>query len=219
MNAALSHEEARRFYDGYGAKQDSQGFYEDAALDLLIEHGDFGPSRSVLEIGCGTGRFAARLLSDHMPPSARYVGIDVSSTMAELSRERLKPWAERSTIHHTEGGFEFASLGGPFDRIVSTYVFDLLSDADVAEALAAARCVTSDGGRLCLAGLSGGKGPISSLTSGLWTLAYKISPWFVGGCRPMDLTALLPREQWRVRHHEISVSSLIPSEVLVAEAA
>jgi len=35
----------------------------------------------------------------------------------------------------------------------------------------------------------------------------------------MDLTALLPREQWRVRHHEISVSSLIPSEVLVAEAA
>ena len=54
MNAALSHEEARRFYDGYGAKQDSKGIYADAALDLLSEHGAFGPSRPVLEIGCVT---------------------------------------------------------------------------------------------------------------------------------------------------------------------
>ncbi len=218
MTTALSHEQARRFYDGYGAKQDGQGFYEDAALDLLIEHGDFAQSRSVLEIGCGTGRFAARLLSDHLPPSARYTGIDVSSTMVELSRERLQPWAERCTIHHTDGGFDFASLGGPFDRIVSTYVFDLLSESDVGEAMAAARRVSTMGGRLCLAGLSKGMGPVSNLSSGLWTLAYKISPWFVGGCRPMDLTALLPRDQWAVRHHEITVSTTIPSEVLLAEA-
>jgi hypothetical protein len=53
----LSHEEARAFYDWFGARQDSQRFYEDPALCDLLGHADFGEARSVFEFGCGTGRF------------------------------------------------------------------------------------------------------------------------------------------------------------------
>ena len=41
---------------------------ERRALDALAEQGDFGRARAVLEFGCGTGRFAARLLRDHAAP-------------------------------------------------------------------------------------------------------------------------------------------------------
>lgn len=54
MTAYFSSEDARRFYDRFGAKQDGQGFYENAALNVLIQHGGFSDAQSVLEIGCGT---------------------------------------------------------------------------------------------------------------------------------------------------------------------
>ena len=96
MVSTLSREEARRFYDRFGAKQDDQGFYEDAALDALIRHGRFSEVQSILEIGCGTGKLAARLLAEHLPASAHYTGIDISPTMIGLSETRLKPWADRT---------------------------------------------------------------------------------------------------------------------------
>jgi SAM-dependent methyltransferase len=62
----LSHDEARRAYDRIGSLQDSQAFYEDVATSLLLQHGDFPSARSVFEFGCGTGRFAQRLLEEQL---------------------------------------------------------------------------------------------------------------------------------------------------------
>lgn len=218
MTAYFSREDARRFYDRFGAKQDRQGFYEDAALDVLIQHSGFSDARSILEIGCGTGKLAARLLSDYLPASARYVGIDISETMAGLARERLKPWAVRSEIQVSSGGFDFSAYGGPFDRVVITYVLDLLSDREIADALMAARAATLEGGLLCVSGLTQGTGLFSTITSTLWTLVHSMKPFLVGGCRPLVLRDLIPETRWRIVHREVVVSATVPSEVLVAEA-
>ena len=37
----LSHQEASRTYDRIGSLQDSQGFYEDRATALVVQHGNF----------------------------------------------------------------------------------------------------------------------------------------------------------------------------------
>ncbi len=218
MTAEFSREDARRFYDRFGAKQDRQGFYENAALDALIRNGRFSGAQSVLEIGCGTGRLAARLLSDHLPASARYVGEDISETMVKLAKDRLKPWAERSEVRLSSGGFDYSSYGRPFGRIVSTYVFDLLSNEEIVEALAGAHAVAQKGGLLCTAGLTKGTGLFSSATSKLWTLAHSMKPSLVGGCRPLVLADIVPHTQWRIVHREVVVSATVPSEILVAEA-
>ena len=89
MARVLTHNEARKFYDRFGRRQDTQRFYEDAALKHLIERARFEDAQSVFEFGCGTGSLAEILLDDHMPANARYVAQDVSSTMVELTRERL----------------------------------------------------------------------------------------------------------------------------------
>ena len=75
MDRNLNQEKLRQFYDHFGAKQDAQGFYEDAALDALVQLGGFEGAQSVFEIGCGTGKFADRLLTRYLPPTAKYVGI------------------------------------------------------------------------------------------------------------------------------------------------
>ena len=93
----LSRREIMAFYDGFDAKQDRQ-FYENAAIDALVRHGGFAEARSVYELGCGTGRLAARLLAGELPPEAEYFGIDISETMAGLASERLAPFGERARV-------------------------------------------------------------------------------------------------------------------------
>lgn len=210
--------QARRFYDRFGLKQDRQGFYEDAALHRLIELGDFPQAGSVFELGCGTGRLADCLLSHHLQPSAPYVAVDLSSTMVTLARRRLARWGDRATIQQTAGEPDYARYGGPFDRFVSTYVFDLLCDSDIEDALAAARDCLVPGGRLCTAGLTHGTGIVSSATSNAWRFVHRIRPSLVGGCRPLALAEYLDPGRWRVLHRIVVVSATVPSEVLVAEA-
>jgi SAM-dependent methyltransferase len=219
MARTISRDEARRFYDNFGAKQDRQGFYEDEAFDRLIELSGFSDASSVFELGCGTGRLAARLLSDHLPASAHYVAVDLSPTMVGLARDRLAPFGDRCEVHASDGEFEISRYGGPFDRVVSTYVLDLLSRADIQHYLTGARAAMAEGGLFCHVGLTTGPGLISKTTSGLWRLIHRINPMLVGGCRPLTLTDVIPRDQWRVMHREVVVSATIPSEVVILEGS
>lgn len=94
----LSHEEAKAFYDWFGIRQDSQRIYEDAALDDLVAHAGFSEAHSVFEFGCGTGRFAERLLSDLLPSECRYQAADASAAMVRLAQARLAPWKDRAQV-------------------------------------------------------------------------------------------------------------------------
>jgi ubiquinone/menaquinone biosynthesis C-methylase UbiE len=99
----FSHVKARDFYDWMGAKQDSQASYEDRATGELIAHARFEAAESAFEFGCGTGRFAKGLLEQHLPPTASYAGVDISSEMVQLARTRLDPFGKRASVVLTGG--------------------------------------------------------------------------------------------------------------------
>jgi len=172
-------------------------------------------------VGCGTGRLAARLLKEHLPESARYVGVDLSGTMTDLASTRLAEYASRAEVHQTEGGFVFSTYGDGFDRVVTTYVLDLLSVEDIGECLADAHIALSasagENGLFCHVGLTTGSGPISRTVSGLWRLVHRVRPLLVGGCRPLTLTDLMPADSWHIVHRTVVVSAGIPSEVVIAQ--
>jgi ubiquinone/menaquinone biosynthesis C-methylase UbiE len=123
----LTHQQARAFYDRLGAKQDWQAFYELLATNNLIAHADFDQAQSVFECGCGTGAFAERLLSSHLPPHATYLAVDSSATMAAFARTRLARFGDRVAVRQTDGSLQFDKLSGSFERLVSNYVLDLRS--------------------------------------------------------------------------------------------
>ena len=70
----LSPSDVEAFYDRFGRKLDTQAFYANPALDDLRAHALFGEVSNVFEFGCGTGQFAALLLSHDLPTDASYVG-------------------------------------------------------------------------------------------------------------------------------------------------
>jgi len=212
----LSRREVEAVYDRIGAWQDTQSFYEAPALDALIAHGEFEEAGAIFEVGSGTGRFAEWLLRDHCPSDARYEGVDLSGTMVEIARERLASFGDRAAVRQTDGRLTFDRPAGSQDRVVATYLLDLLSPDDARTLIDEAHRLLSPDGRLCLAGLTWGRGPLSRLVSRGWAAVHALRPGWVGGCRPMEARSLLRDGHWREEHHSVVTAWGVPSEVLVA---
>ena len=208
----------REVYDRVGAMQDRQGWYEDAAVDVLLRHGAFADARRTVEMGCGTGRLAARLLA--LSPGATYRGTDLSPVMADLARSRLAPFGDRAEVEVVDGGPPAAPPGAA-DRFVATYVLDTLSPADIARTLDAAHRLLAPGGRLCVASLAppsaqGGAGWLARAVGAGWRALYRARPELVGGCRPVEVRPYLDPTRWTVLHAERVAPWGVSSEAVVA---
>jgi ubiquinone/menaquinone biosynthesis C-methylase UbiE len=212
----LTPSQARTFYDRFGRKQDAQAFYEDAALDDLVAHANFEQADSVFELGCGTGRFAARLLEKHLPRSASYLGTDLSKIMIDIANSRMSPYAERAKVAVSDGSMSFPLPDQSVDRVVSTYVLDLLSEEDTARAVREARRVLTPNGKLCLVSLTEGNTIASRVVSGLWSMLFRLRPSLLGGCRPVRLESCVDSQDWSVEYRNVVVQFGVPSEVLIA---
>ncbi len=213
----LSHQQAKAFYDRFGKKQDSQSFYEDIAIEALIRKCDFDKASSVFEFGCGTGRFAERLLEEHLPSNARYVGVDISETMVSLAKERLVRFGLRAEVHLVSSSPQLDFETGAFDRFVSNYVFDLLEFEDMRRILGEAWRILSDDGLLGLVSLTHGFTFTSRAAESIWMLIYAIRPALVGGCRPISLSELVAEPNWRILYNRKFSAYGVPSEVLVTK--
>ena len=212
----LTLEETKAYYDSFGAKQDSQSFYEGPAIKVLVDNSHFDQASSVLEFGCGTGRFAQELFTEHLSPAAKYHGVDISTTMVRLATERLKPFQQCATVTLTSDEAPVPLKDNSIDRFVSTYVFDILSHDSAKKVLSQAHRNLRADGLLCLVSITPGTTPISRFVMGTWQWIFSQKPSIVGGCRPMQLTNLLPAGQWQTRFQTVVVAWGIASEVVIA---
>jgi ubiquinone/menaquinone biosynthesis C-methylase UbiE len=91
-------------------------------LHQLLESGFFGPDTCVLDVGCGTGNYAAALTE---ATSCRVSGIDPSQQMVNWAR-RAAPWdsLERGSAEHLPFGDD------AFDVVMSTDVIHHIGDRD-----------------------------------------------------------------------------------------
>jgi len=208
---------ARAYYDRFGKRQDSQGFYEDPALDDLIAHASFQDARYVFEFGCGTGKLADLLLEKHLPSSAGYLACDVSPVMIGLAKRRLEAYGERAQAVLSDGAVRIPLPGRSVDRVVSSYVLDLLSEDDIGHFFAEARRVMMPGGKVCIASLTSGVNVPSRIVSSLWMSLFHLGPALVGGCRPIHVDAFVNPHEWRVVHRRVVTPFGVPSEVLILE--
>ena len=213
----LSAAAAKSYYDHFGKKQDSQGFYEDPALNDLAQNASMDKAQHVFEFGCGTGKFAARLFEIYLPSTAHYLGNDVSPVMVDLAKDRLKAYSDRAQVVLSEGGVKFPLADESVDRVVSSYVLDLLSEEDIKKFFAEVYRVLKPGGLVCLAGLTKGIGVPSRIVSALWSTVFRINPSIVGGCRPIRLETFVDTAKWRVAYQHMVAPYGVPSEIMVLQ--
>jgi ubiquinone/menaquinone biosynthesis C-methylase UbiE len=212
----LTRTQAQTFYDRFGRKQDTQAFYEDAALNDLIAHAGFEQAVRVFELGCGTGRFASRLLGEYLSPSASYLGIDLSRTMIEIAEQRISPYTPRAKVVQSDGSMRFPLPDHSVDRVVSTYVLDLLSESDIRQAISEALRVLIPSGKLCLVSLTYGVTFTSRMVTALWSAVFGLHAPLVGGCRPIRLSSFFEPDGWSIAYHKVITQFGVPSEILFA---
>ena len=191
----LSYEEAKRFYDWMGAKQDTQWFYERPALADLVAHLELAEAEQLIEFGCGTGHLAEELFNRYLPLNACYVGLDLSCRMTELAHSRTARFGGRAAIQLTSGTTRLDLPDGAFTRFISTYVLDLLSEEDVDSILQEAHRVLTKGGLLGVVSLTRGSQGLSRIVTWIWERLHQFSPMLMGGCRPIEITHRLERPQ------------------------
>ena len=204
------------YYDRFGKLQDTQGFYEDPALDDLVAHARLAEAENIFEFGCGTGRLAARLLAEHLPASATYLGCDLSRTMVGLAKERLADYAGRAQVIQADGAIRFPLSDHSVDRVISTYVLDLLPETRIGEFLHESHRVLKDEGRLCLVSLTNGTTLLSKLVSSGWAGLFRWRASWVGGCRPISLEQQVDPDLWEAEYRNVVIAFGVPSEVLIA---
>src|SRR5487761_129423 len=205
MHRQFGPDDAKRFYDRFGTLQDAQ-VYERAALRRLVATSGFEHASAIFELGCGTGRLASQLLEERLGEGARYVGVDVSTTMVSIASRRLARWGDRATVSRVDGTASLPYADASFDRFVATYVFDLFPDSVIKDVLREAHRLLMADGKLCVVSSTEGVGPISSLVSGAWKRLYEMNPSLVGGCRPLHMRARLDDRAWSVEHLEVITS-------------
>jgi len=210
-------DDAKRFYDRFGAWQDAQ-LYERPALRYLAAHSDFEKASAIVELGCGTGRFAQSLLSEHLADAATYAGIDISTTMIGIAQKRLAKWSNRATVRQVDGTARLPFEENRFDRFVATYVLDLFPESAIHQVLNEAHRVLRTNGKLCIVTSTEGATPISRIVGTLWKCLYAFSPRLVGGCRPLRISGLLQRTAWNIEDTCVVCSGGICSEIVIASS-
>jgi ubiquinone/menaquinone biosynthesis C-methylase UbiE len=213
----LTKNQIKGFYDRFGAKQDSQSLYEEAATLDLASHSHLETAQFVFEFGFGTGRFAEKLLMDYLPNHCRYTGVDDSVTMFGLALQRLDFWDNRVTIRLTNGSVKINEPDGKFDHFIANYVLDLMGEQDISSLIGEAHRILKPGGWLCLASLNPGDTWLKRRISAIWSFIYKLHPKSVGGCRPIEITRFIPTNSWLLEYQSIVTTFGISSEVIVAK--
>ena len=194
--------------------QDWQAFYEDATTDRLLTAAALGGEQRIFEFGCGTGRLAQRLLRT-LPASVTYRGVDLSPVMINLATQRLAAWTDRAEAVLVDGSLPLPAADASADRIVSTFVFDLLGKDDARAVLDELRRILTPDGLLCLASLTHGEGFLERVVSRTWTGLWRVAPQVTGGCRPITVSAVLGRD-WQIKRHARVHRWGLVTEVVIA---
>ncbi|WP_197518413.1 class I SAM-dependent methyltransferase [Mycobacterium sp. E3198] len=191
--------------------------FEGPALARLTADGRLSEARNVVEIGCGTGRFARDLLINVCGLHCRYVGLDVSPRMCRIATARLAAWSARARVMHWDGTLPLPLPPAAADRVVAAFVVDLLATDYARQLLADTHRVLAPGGLLCLTSLVQGTTRASRAFSSAWSVVARRAPTLLGGCRPVVLADLIDTACWAV-HTDITLTARgFPAGVLVAE--
>ncbi|MCB9101187.1 MAG: methyltransferase domain-containing protein [Anaerolineales bacterium] len=201
---------AEQFYNRLGIGHDRAEVYEGLAKQQGLAALDLRPGQRVLNVGVGTGKEHLQLQAAVSSAGAAF-GLDRSPVMLKLAYSRTgAPLCQADARR-----LPYASAS--VDRLFSSYMLDLLAAPDLPGLLAEFRRVLKPGGRMALVSLTEGVDWPSRILVGAWKTAFRLNPLWCGGCRPVQLAALVERASFAPVQREVVTQLGFPSEIIVAE--
>lgn len=206
----ITEQTARRFYDWLGARHDLGGRFEREAKAYAIGRLGLERGQTVLDLGCGTGAEHPQIRRAIGVPGRLYA-LDISKVMLALARDR-----EAGSCPVQASAAQLPFRDASIDRVLSTYVFDLLPAEVIPAILAEVRRVLRPGGLVALVSLTSGVDGPSRAVVGAWQSIYRVHPLLLGGCRPVPLVHLVRQSGLAVLEDKILVQLGVPSAIVVA---
>jgi SAM-dependent methyltransferase len=154
----MNEAEVREFFDGwatYEAILDHEAMHHPAffaAAGAAVARDLGARPLTVLDLGCGSARHAARLLTGR--PATAYTGYDLSTTALAAAREALTAAGIDPVLHAADLRQGLAGPPDSVDLILCSYALHHLETAGKGVALAAARRRLRPGGRMLLIDLA-----------------------------------------------------------------
>lgn len=205
----LTSERIQKLYDRIGPRYDWVDFYESAARAAALNGLGLAPGQIVLNAGAGTGKLLTQI-DQSIFASSFWVGLDLSPVMARLAYQRSPGAVLVSDVRRLPLGTKSV------DRIFAAYVLDLLPYADIEQTLIGFARVLKPGGRLAVLSLTEGVDRVSRSLIGAWKWLFDRAPALCGGCRPLQLQALVEATGLQIDHRQVIVEWGVPSEVVIA---
>jgi putative AdoMet-dependent methyltransferase len=134
------------------AVADAHGYYECYAdvLDAVVTVAQIGPSKSVLDIGTGTGNLALKYLGC----GAEVTGLDPSEGMLAKARQKAGADSPIRFMRVEQPFLQIPFADGSFDAVVSAYAFHHLPRPRHADAVREMLRVAKPGGTVALADIA-----------------------------------------------------------------
>lgn len=181
---------------------------EEKALQTILQWIDVRDGQTILEAGVGTGRLFSRIVDQNK--NGRNIGIDLSVVMLEKTRNKCGKSKNvqllRADITNLQESF------GPFDRIVSSYVLDLLPVDQYVPILSKFRSMLQPDGKLFLAYMEAG----DTFSHHFWRWVAETFPNLMTHCRPIHLETFLQAAGFTIEQKCSLTQLTFPSCVIEA---
>lgn len=207
-------EEAKQFYDWISRFYDYlvgafERKYAEMALDrLFLEEGEI-----VLEIGFGTGHCLKRI-AKCIGQTGKAYGIDISSGMLEVTKERLDEAGLTDRVDlHCGDAVSLPYDEDTFDAVFMSFTLELFDTPEIPKVLHEIKRVLKLGGRLGLVSMSKENG--GSIILRLYEWAHMKWPKYVD-CRPIYVEQSLRDAEYEIKSSEKIKLLGLPGKIIVA---
>ncbi|MEL6931367.1 MAG: methyltransferase domain-containing protein [Cyanobacteria bacterium J06600_6] len=102
--------------------------YINKSLSFLLDFADIDPSAKILDLACGTGEFARLLLEQN--PQQQITGVDISESMLEIARNKLKTYPSVSLYRASVKFLPFDN--DSFDLVICANAFHYFENPELA---------------------------------------------------------------------------------------
>jgi len=207
-------EEAKRSYDRISRYYDYlTGAFERKYAEMALERLSVSEGETVLEIGFGTGHCLKRI-AESVGPKGKAYGIDLSTGMMEISKERLEKAGLEDRVKLFCG--DAASLpfdDSTFDAVFMSFTLELFDTPEIPKVLEQIKRVLKPEGRLVVVSMSKENG--ESIFLRLYEWIHNKWPKYVD-CRPIYVEQSLREAGYTVKSKEKVRLFRLPGEIVVA---
>lgn len=207
IEAQVETSKIRKVYNIYSNIYSLIRFLEKKVRMRSIELAQIKPNDKILEVAVGTGLSFLEFLKRVDSGNIVY-GIDLSPAMLEKTKELVTKEGYTNFEIKEGDARHLHFLDETFSVLYNSYMLDLIPIADLPIVLREFRRVLKKDGRLILLNLS--KKDSSPI---FYEKLYKLSPYLLGGCRPVLMESFVKQAGFRNVKREFH-KAILPSEIV-----